>query len=81
MYHLYLIQSQLDQSLYIGTTSDLRRRLLEHNAGFSEFTSTKRPWKLIYCESYAIKNLAIRREKQLKRFAKSYAMLKRRLGL
>jgi len=81
MHYLYLLQSQADNSLYFGITNDLTRRYHEHNDGQSQFTKSKKPWKLIYYEAYANSNLARDREKQLKRFAKSYAMLKKRLGL
>ena len=81
MHYLYLLQSELDKSLYIGQTSDLKRRFAEHNSGQSQSTKAKKPWKLIYYEAYLDPNLALKREKQLKRFAKSYTMLKKRIGL
>ena len=34
MYHVYLLKSSKDQRLYVGYTSDVERRLREHNAGF-----------------------------------------------
>ena len=32
---------------YIGVTSDLKRRLADHNAGLSTHTSKYPPWKLV----------------------------------
>ena len=48
MYYVYLIESISAQGeRYVGKTTDLKRRLREHNQGKS-FHSTKfRPWKLI----------------------------------
>lgn len=81
MFYLYLLQSQKNGKLYIGQTIDLKKRLIEHNNGKSQFTKLYRPWNLIYYEAYLTLALAKQRESQLKRFAKSYAMLKKRLDL
>ena len=81
MYYVYLLKSEKDGRAYIGFTANLRRRFEEHNSGASIATRNKRPWKLIYYEAYLTASLAMRREKQLKRFAKVYMMLKRRIGL
>jgi len=32
---------------YVGVTSDLRVRLLDHNAGKSPHTSKHRPWRVV----------------------------------
>ncbi|MEK7461001.1 MAG: GIY-YIG nuclease family protein [Patescibacteria group bacterium] len=79
MHYLYLLKSTVDHSHYIGTTDDLKRRFAQHNAGFSKATKSKRPRELCYYEAYRLKPDALRREKQLKRFAKSYSMLIRRI--
>jgi predicted GIY-YIG superfamily endonuclease len=48
MYYVYLIQSEaFSGQRYVGLTSDLRRRLAEHNAGKSPHTSKYAPWKLV----------------------------------
>ncbi len=47
MQYVYLLQSQSEaDQRYVGVTSDLRRRLAEHNAGQSPHTSKFVPWKL-----------------------------------
>ena len=52
MYWIYILDCP-DKSWYIGYTSDLNKRLGEHNAGYgSKTTSKKQNWKLIYCEGY-----------------------------
>jgi putative endonuclease len=66
-YFTYLLQSEIDGSFYIGSTSDIERRLTEHNFGHSPYTSKKKPWKLVYIEEFESKEKAIKREKFLKR--------------
>jgi putative endonuclease len=67
MYKVYILESQADHSYYIGYTSDLNNRLVQHNKGESRYTSNKRPWKLVYYETFATKSEAIKREKFLKK--------------
>jgi putative endonuclease len=51
-YYVYILQSQKDQSLYIGFTSDLKKRFKQHNAGESRATKPFRPYKLIFYEAF-----------------------------
>jgi len=67
MYYVYVLENQNDKSFYIGMTSDLKRRLQEHNEGRGGRTKKlKKDWRLIYFEGYLIKQDAIGREKFLK---------------
>ena len=52
--------------LYTGFTSDLRRRISEHQKGGVRSTSRYLPVKLIHYESYILESDARRREKYLK---------------
>jgi len=81
MYNVYLLQSETTDRLYIGYSSDLKRRLVEHHQG--KVYSTKRfaPWKLIYYESYLDEARAKERERKLKQFGSAYVGLLKRLGL
>lgn len=81
MFYVYVLQSSVDNSIYLGYSSNLRQRLTKHNNGENISTKANKPWKLIYYEAYQARNLAMAREKQLKRYAKSLAMLKKRIGL
>lgn len=45
-----------------GYTSNLERRLLQHQNGESNNTSKRRPVKLIFCEYYLFKEDAMKRE-------------------
>jgi putative endonuclease len=65
-YYVYILQSQKDQSLYIGYTSDLKKRFKEHNEGKSLATKPFRPYKLIFYEAFCDRVDAKRREIYLK---------------
>jgi len=65
-FFVYIIQSQLDDSLYIGQTNDLEGRILRHNQGRSSYTKTKRPWVLLHHECFECRSSAVKRESYLK---------------
>ena len=79
MYYVYVLKSLFNGELYFGYTSDLKKRVKEHNVGKSPSTKRYRPWKLIYYESYLSEEDAKDREKQLKHFAQAYTLLKKRI--
>lgn len=79
MHFVYLLKSQKNQSLYIGCTANLNKRLLEHNQNMSYHTKKYSPWKLIYFEGYLDKEDAYRREQSLKLHAQGLRRLKERL--
>lgn len=58
--------SEKDDSWYIGYTSNLDKRINEHNSGRTVTTSKKMPWNIIYYEVSFNKTDAIAREKYLK---------------
>lgn len=56
-----------DGSLYAGYTTDIERRVLEHNTGTgAKYTSSKRPVELIYSEEFPSKSMAMKREAEFK---------------
>lgn len=65
-YFCYILQSQKDKKFYIGSTSDLQKRLIYHNRGANVSTKYRRPLKLIYYEEYDKKEKATKREFFLK---------------
>ncbi len=67
VYYLYIIQSFIDDSYYIGTAQNLEERILRHDQGRSKYTKTKRPWKLVYCEEHPDRSSAMKREYAIKR--------------
>lgn len=80
MYYVYALKSKKDNKLYIGSTSNLKKRLKEHNEGKVESTSYRRPLELIYYEAYKDEEIARKREKLLKK-GKAHMELKKRLGI
>ena len=66
MFYVYVLHSESDAGLYIGFSSDLRRRLREHQAGMAPATAHRGPWRLIYYEAYVEDADARGREKFLK---------------
>jgi len=79
MHWVYIIKSKNHNQLYIGYTTDLTKRLREHNSGKSLATKKYRPWKTVYLEGYANENDAKDRETKIKQFGKVYSQLKRRI--
>lgn len=65
-YYVYILESIKVKKLYIGYSSDLKRRLKKHNAGKSLATKPFRPYKLIFYEAFLSKQDAKNREKYLK---------------
>lgn len=79
MYYLYLLRSKKDQKLYIGFTSNIEKRLTQHNDGEVLSTKDRRPLELIYIEGYKSLKDARKRERNLKLFSKAYSSLRTRL--
>ncbi|HEY4493787.1 MAG TPA: GIY-YIG nuclease family protein [Candidatus Paceibacterota bacterium] len=65
-YVVYILEDQSDKTWYTGYTSDLNRRMKEHEGKRSPYTSRKGQMKLIYAEMYLHKMDAIGRETFLK---------------
>ena len=79
MHILYVIQSKKHLSFYIGISSNLRKRLQEHNKGLVFSTKSKRPWVLVYCEGYRSREDAIERERKLKKQRTAWRRIKERI--
>lgn len=65
MYYVYILKLN-NLQLYTGYTSDLKRRMAEHQQGKCAFTSDRLPVELIHYEAYSLESDARRREKFLK---------------
>jgi putative endonuclease len=60
-------------SIYIGVTNDLQIRVKQHKTKFTEgFTSKYNCIHLVYFESFNDINIAIKREKQLKKWNREW---------
>ena len=71
-FYVYILKSQLDGTFYKGSSTDPKKRLLQHNDGQSRYTRTKIPWSLVYVEEVASKKEMLIRERKLKRGNKDY---------
>ena len=78
MFYNYIIQSLKNDQLYTGFTSDLKKRINEHNQGLNLSTKRYKPWKIIYYEACVDKDDAMRREEYLKT-TQGIRLVKRRL--
>ena len=70
MYYVYFLKTSTIQGIYLGYTSDLKRRLNEHR--------DKQP-HLVYYEAYKDRRDAIEREQKLKQRGQTIRRLKERL--
>lgn len=77
MYYVYILHSQKDGSYYTGSTKDLKRRLIEHNGGGEKYTTTKRPYEIIWYCAFSKKDKALQFEKYLKQ-GSGFAFAKKR---
>ena len=66
LYFIYVLKSETTDSSYVGYTSNLEKRLVEHNNGKSLSTRRKRPWRLVYKEEYSTRSEAASRERYFK---------------
>jgi putative endonuclease len=71
MASLYILQSETTSRYYIGSTSDLGRRLSEHARNHTPSTRNRGPWKLVFREEFATLPEARRREAEIKRWKSS----------
>ncbi len=72
IWQVYLLQCA-DQSLYVGVTTDLARRLQQHNgqlAGGARYTKARRPVALVWSEACDSRSDAQQREHALRRLSR-----------
>ncbi len=66
-YYVYMVECA-DGTYYTGITTDLKRRLNEHNTSEkgAKYTRARRPVKLVYSEEHPDKSSASKREWEIK---------------
>ena len=72
-WYVYIVECA-DGSLYTGITTDLNRRLNEHNYSFklgAKYTRSRRPVRLVYKEEKINRSDASKRELQIKRLTRN----------
>lgn len=76
MYYLYILKCA-DGTLYSGITTDLARRVLEHNSSrlAARYTRVRRPVKLVYTRKFRNRSTASRAEYKLKSLTRAEKLL------
>lgn len=70
--YVYMVRCA-DGTLYTGWTTDVTRRVAEHNAGRgAAYTRQRGPVELVYSESHPDRSSAMKREEQIKRRGRAY---------
>jgi len=73
IWYVYFLRCA-DNSLYTGITTDLSRRLEEHNFSnklAAKYTRVRRPVRLVFSEELSSRSEATRKECQLKKLTKA----------
>lgn len=66
MYYVYVVECA-DGTYYTGYTTDVERRVAEHDAGEgAKYTRGRRPVDLVHTESYDTRSAAMSREHEIK---------------
>jgi predicted GIY-YIG superfamily endonuclease len=68
---MYILECA-DGSYYVGSTKDIKRRLMEHQSGLgANYTSRRLPVKLVYSEEFERVADAFAREKQVQNWSRA----------
>lgn len=65
-YYVYVLKSQKNNDIYVGSTANLQKRIYLHNYGEVKSTKGYRPWKLLEYHKFSSRNEATKIEKFLK---------------
>jgi len=71
LYYVYILECS-DNTYYTGVTNNISLRLSQHQNGKSKdsYTYSRRPLELVYYAEFTDINIAIRKEKQIKKWSK-----------
>ena len=70
-HHVYVLECA-DGSFYTGYTTDVQRRVAEHDAGDgAKYTRGRTPVELVHTESYGSRSAAMSREAEIKGFSRA----------
>ena len=73
--YIYILANKRNGTIYIGVTSDLPNRIWQHKNNLIEgFTKKYNVHKLVYFEQHESMNLAIEREKQIKKWNRKWKL-------
>ena len=71
-FFLYILKCS-DKTLYTGITTDLKRRIAEHNSSKlgTKYTSSRRPVKLVYSKKFKNRSTASKEETRIKKLKRA----------
>ena len=72
MYYVYVLKCS-DRTLYTGITTDLKRRIVEHNSSNlgARYTSSRRPVKIVYSKKFKNRSVASKEEARIKKLKRN----------
>ena len=74
MFYTYILKCR-DNSFYCGYTTDIKRRVEEHNMGKgAKYTKSRLPVELIHFEEFETKSQALKRECAIKKLTRKQKM-------
>ena len=76
-YYVYIVECA-DGTLYTGFTTDVARRLNEHNYSIkkgAKYTRSRRPVKVVHIETFDTMSLALKREYRIKQLSRKQKKL------
>ena len=65
-FYVYMLRSEIVEKFYIGSISDLGKRIKLYNSTKARWTKKYQPWVLIHSEEFISRSEAIKRERYLK---------------
>ena len=75
MFHVYMLASGRNGTLYIGMTDDLNRRVWEHQIGARRgFTERYGVKMLVWSEAHASRETAFARERAMKKWNRAWKL-------
>jgi len=74
-FFVYILESEIDGSFYVGQTSNLNDRLERHNKGRNRSTKAKKPWKIIWFKEMISRPEAIKLESRIKSWKKRESII------
>ena len=71
MYTLYILECA-DKTLYTGITTDINRRIKEHNSSDlgARYTRSRRPVKLLFLKKFKNRSSATKEELRIKKLSR-----------
>jgi len=72
MWQVYILKCA-DETFYTGITTDLKRRIIEHNESAlgAKYTHGRRPVKLVYAKKFKNRSLASIEESRIKKLSRT----------